>query len=371
MGLNQMKTEFPMPPGLERLASPGILIDADCVARNIRMMLSTVGDNASRLRPHVKTHKMANVTRMQVESGITKFKAATISEANMIALHGGRDVLLAYQPVGPTVLQFANLIKNHPGVSFATILDHADTANNLANHLETVGLSARVFIDVDCGMHRTGIPLGDSLHALRQVIESLPSLTYAGLHVYDGHLHEPAAETRQCEAEKIINAVRSYDQQHPSATIIGGGSPTFNYWANSTTWECSPGTTLFWDHAYGSDFPELPFEIAVTLLTRIISKPGQDRICIDLGYKSIASEMALSNRLCLFGMPKAEIISHSEEHMVIGSDSTAELRIGQPLLAIPRHVCPTMALHDSAAVIRDGRVTSERWTVTARNRHTA
>ena len=363
-----MKTEFPMPAGTERLTSPGILIDADRVAHNIRMMLSTVGDNTSRLRPHVKTHKMADITRMQVESGITKFKAATISEANMIAQHGGQDVLLAYQPVGPNVLQFANLIQNHPTVSFATIVDHANTANNLANHLDTAGLSARIFIDVDCGMHRTGIPLGDALQRLRQVIENLPALEYAGLHVYDGHLHQPSAETRQSEAEKIINAVRSYDQQHPSATIVGGGSPTFNYWANSTTWECSPGTTLFWDHGYGSAFPELPFEIAVTLLTRVISKPGQNRFCIDLGYKSVASEMPISERLCLVGMPEAEIISHSEEHMVISSTATAELHIGQPLLAFPRHVCPTMALHDSAAVIRDGRVTSQRWAVTARDR---
>ena len=225
------------------------------------------------------------------------------------------------------------------------MVDHADAANSLANHLEMSGLSTRVLIDVDCGMHRTGIPLGDDLQGLRQAIDHFQSLEYVGLHVYDGHLHQPSAETRQSAAEKIINAVRQYDQQHPSSTIIGGGSPTFNYWAKSTPWECSPGTTLFWDLGYGSAFPELPFEIAVALLTRVVSKPGQDRFCIDLGYKSLASEMPLSERLCLIGMPEAKIISHSEEHMVISSTATSDLHIGQPLLAFPRHVLP----HDGLA----------------------
>jgi len=366
-----MKTDFPMPAGIESLTSPSILIDADRVSRNIQMMLSTVGGDTSRLRPHVKTHKMAEVTRMQVESGINKFKVATISEANMIAEHGGRDILLAYQPVGPNVLQYANLIRNYPNVSFATIVDHTDTLSKLANELERSGLSTRVLIDVDCGMHRTGIPLGDALQELRQAINSFQALEYAGLHVYDGHLHQPSAETRQSETEKIINAVREYDQKHPSSTITGGGSPTFNYWAKSTPWECSPGTTLFWDLGYESAFPELPFEIAVTLLTRVISKPGKNRFCIDLGYKSLASEMPLSDRLCLIDMPEAEILSHSEEHMVISSTATSGLQIGQPLLAFPRHVCPTIALHESAAVIREGQITSERWSVTARNRQRA
>jgi len=368
LGPDRMKTEFCMPRGIDKCASPGILIDADRVAGNIQQMLSTVAGEGSRLRPHVKTHKMANVIRMQVEAGISKFKAATISEASMIATNGGQDILLAYQPVGPNLALLTTLIQKHPHVSFATIVDHEDTVHQLASQMQTANLSLRVLIDIDCGMHRTGIPFGNSLCTLREQIEKQTGLEYAGLHVYDGHLHQPSVKTRQCETEKIIQQVIAYDKEHSIGNVVGGGSPTFNFWAESTSWECSPGTTLFWDTGYATAFSELSYEIAVTLLTRVISKPGNNRFCVDCGYKAIASEMPLKNRLTVVGMPEANIISHSEEHMVLESPRANELRLGQPLLAIPHHVCPTMALHDSAAIVRQGEVSSERWTVTARNR---
>ena len=357
-----------MPRGIEDCVSPGILIDADRVAGNIQKMLSTVAGNGARLRPHVKTHKMPDVIRMQVEAGIAKFKAATISEASMIATHGGRAVLLAYQPVGPNVALLTKLMQNHPTVSFATFVDHKDAVHQLATQMKNANLKMRVFIDIDCGMHRTGIPFGKSLHVLRDQIEKLMSLEYAGLHVYDGHLHQPVLENRRHETERIIQQVTDYDHEHSVGNVVGGGSPTFQFWAESTSWECSPGTTLFWDSGYATAFPELPYEIAATLLTRVISKPGKNLFCVDCGYKAVASEMPLKNRLTVIGLPDAEIISHSEEHMVLSSSRAEELQLGQPLLTFPRHVCPTMALHEHARIIRQGEVNAHRWPVTARNR---
>ena len=364
-----MKNDFCIPHGIEKCTSPGILIDVQRVETNIQQMLSAVDGDHSRLRPHVKTHKMADVIRMQVDAGITKFKAATLNEANMIAQNGGEDILLAYQPVGPNIALLTRLIQNYPKVSFATILDNEETANQLANSMQNAKLNLRVRIDVDCGMHRTGIPFGDSLNALRRQIEIKKGLEYEGLHVYDGHLHQPDADTRKQQTEDIIRQVADYDKEHAAGVVAGGGSPTFQFWAESTPWECSPGTTLLWDMGYSMAFPELPYEIAVALLTRVISKPGKNRFCVDCGYKAVASEMPLENRLTLVGMDNdARIVSHSEEHMVLESPKANDLKLGQPLLAFPRHVCPTIALHDTAAIIRGGELSSERWTVTARNR---
>ncbi len=363
-----MKNDFCMPRRIENCISPGILIDVERVKSNIKQMLSTVQGESSRLRPHVKTHKMADVIRMQVDAGITKFKAATISEASMIAQNGGKDILLAYQPIGPNIALLSQLIQNHPNVSFATIVDHEDTVNQLASSMQNIGLILRVRIDVDCGMHRTGIPWGSTLNALRELIEKKVGLEYEGLHVYDGHLHQPDSETRKRETIEIINQVVAYDKEHTAGNVVGGGSPTYGFWAETTSWECSPGTTLFWDLGYSTAFPELPYNIAVAILTRVISKPGKNLFCLDCGYKAIASEMPLKNRLTVLGMDDAKIISHSEEHMVLESSRASELRLGQALLTIPRHVCPTMALHENAAIIRGGEVHSERWHVTARNR---
>ena len=105
-----MESNWPDQDELRDVASPGLLIDADRVANNIRRMVALVDNDPSRLRPHVKTHKMTRVVQMQREAGIEKFKAATLAEAEMVAGAGGQEVLLAYQMVGPNVRRLAGLI---------------------------------------------------------------------------------------------------------------------------------------------------------------------------------------------------------------------------------------------------------------------
>src|SRR5437868_4988251 len=104
--------------------SPALLVYVDRVEENIRRMIAMAG-GPGRLRPHVKTHKLAEVVRLQMSSGITKFKCATIAEAEMVASRGAPDVLLAYQPVGPKAQRFAELIKKFPRTKFAAIADDA------------------------------------------------------------------------------------------------------------------------------------------------------------------------------------------------------------------------------------------------------
>jgi D-serine deaminase-like pyridoxal phosphate-dependent protein len=82
--------------------SPSLLLYVDRVEENIRRMIGLAGD-ASRLRPHIKTHKLPEIVRLQLAHGITRFKCATLAEAEMAALAGAVDVLLAYQPVGPNI----------------------------------------------------------------------------------------------------------------------------------------------------------------------------------------------------------------------------------------------------------------------------
>ena len=354
---------------LQAIPSPGLLVDADRVAANIAAIVQIVGkDQVSRLRPHVKTHKMPAVVKLQLQAGITKFKAATLAEANMIAQAGGKDVLIAYQMVGPNVARLATLIKRHPQTSFATIVDDISVVQSLSSEIGDQHRPLKLFIDVDCGMHRTGIPLGESLDRLRSTIESLSGIQYAGLHIYDGHSHSPDLDQRKAEADRLITTVSRYQRANPSPTIVGGGSPTFAIWADATDWECSPGTSIFWDRGYNHKFAELPFSIAVALLSRVISKPGANRLCFDLGYKAIAAEVPLAERLSIPALPGAVLTAHSEEHLVVESAQSKSIRVGEAFLVFPRHVCPTVALYESATVVRSGKATDENWKVTARDR---
>ncbi|MFP6885914.1 MAG: hypothetical protein VB997_00075, partial [Opitutales bacterium] len=146
-----------------------------------------------------------------------------------------------------------------------------------------------------------------------------------------------------------------------------GGSPTFGLFAQMENWQCSPGTTLFWDMGYGHAFPDLEFASAAMLLTRVISKPD-GRLCLDLGHKAVAAERPIHQRAWFPDMPESKPFLHSEEHFVVEVPNAGDFAVGDALLAIPWHVCPTVALHAHAYLVCDGRVTGEIWEVMARKR---
>ncbi len=361
---------YPIISNPEAVSSPGLWLDRLALKRNIDQMVSDVGGPAhlKRLRPHVKTHKMREVVALQVSSGITKCKASTPSEAKMAAEGGATDILIAHQLVGPKIQQVRGLIDNFPEVHFSVITDNNEALSSLTSELASPGRPLTVWIDDDCGMHRSGIEFGPELDALRETIEGHKSLKFGGLHVYDGHLHAPSLEDRTAAAGQIISAIRDYHSSKGSTPVVGGGSPTFGIWATETDWECSPGTTLLWDCGYGDKFPDLRYEVAAGLITRVISKPGINRLCLDLGHKSVAAEMALPLRAIFPEIPNAVISSQSEEHLVIEVPDSSIYHIGDTFTAIPRHICPTVALHAYAAIVENGKPTGETWKVVARDR---
>jgi D-serine deaminase-like pyridoxal phosphate-dependent protein len=148
--------------------------------------------------------------------------------------------------------------------------------------------------------------------------------------------------------------------------LVAGGSPTFGIHAAQTDRICSPGTTVLWDFGYGDTLPDLPFLPAAVLLARVISKPGKNRITLDLGHKSVAPENP-HPRVRFEELPDATPLMQSEEHLVLETERAHEFLIGQALHGIPRHVCPTVSMHGEAVVIENGSATT-RWPITARNR---
>ena len=364
----------------EVVASPSLLLWPDRVERNIQRMLEIVKGNASRLRPHVKTHKMGEVVKLQIAAGITKFKCATIAEAEMTAETGAREVLIAYQPVGPNVKRVAALVEKFPQSGFATLIDDESVLAAVSQEFSGIGKKLTLFLDIDCGMNRTGIVMGDKAAGLCRKIVDAPGVEFGGLHAYDGHINNPDLDDRKSQFKQsykmlveFIDMVQSDGIEVP--VIVAGGSPTFAMHAadddkvTGLRWEYSPGTTVFWDAGYGTNFPDLDFIPAVVLLMRVISKPGSELLCLDLGTKAVAPEKPLDKRVRLFGpLADAEFIDQSEEHLVVKTDKADDFAVGDVVYGLPWHICPTVALHMEAVIIRDGRASGERWRVRARDR---
>jgi len=355
---------------VQEVASPALLVYSEPVEANIQRMIQIAG-GPERLRTHVKTHKLAEVVRMQMAHGITRFKCATIAEAEMTARCGAADVLLAYQPVGPTVGRLIQLAKTFPETKFSTIADDAEALRNLSAAVAGAGLKLEVLLDIDCGMHRSGVAPGPPAIELYRLIGTLPGLMPGGFHAYEGHIHDRdlATRTKACQAafapvEELREQLTRGGMSVPK--IIAGGTPTFPVHARRSGFECSPGTCVFWDFGYASKLPDLDFLPAALLLTRVVSKPTATRLCLDLGHKSVASENP-HPRVQLLELPDAQAVSHSEEHLVIETNRANEFGVGACLYGIPWHICPTVALHAEAVVIKEGRA-EDRWKIAARDR---
>lgn len=136
--------------------SPALVIYKDRVEKNIDTLISTI-DDVNRLRPHIKTHKSAEVTSMMIARGIRKFKCATIAEAEMLCSTGANDILLAYQPVGPKIIRLTELVKKFPSIRFSCLIDNLAAAQEISEIFVQNGSSIEYFIDLNVGMNRTGI----------------------------------------------------------------------------------------------------------------------------------------------------------------------------------------------------------------------
>src|SRR5207248_1108981 len=156
----------------------------------------------------------------------------------------------------------------------------------------------------------------------------------------------------------------------PAPRLVLGGTPTFPVYARLDLpgLECSPGTCVLHDHGYGSRFADMAgFTPAALLLTRVISRPTPTRVTFDLGYKAVASDPPPGKRCVLLDVPDYEPVLQNEEHFVVETPAADRFRPGDEVLAVPTHVCPTVAMHRQAYVIEKGRVTGT-WDIVARDR---
>ena len=353
----------------ENVVSPSLLVYPDRIEHNIASMVSMVND-IDLLRPHVKTHKTAEIVEMQMRHGIKKFKCATIAEAELLGTCGASDILLAMQPVGANIQRFLDLSRKYPDSKFSALVDNQNSLNDIAALASKNDLVTSLWMDVNVGMNRTGILPGDEAFRLFQTMDEHKNLSVKGLHVYDGHIRNTDLEKRKTECdlafEKVLRLKEVIESKGVQVReIVAGGSPTFPIHAKREGVETSPGTTLLWDARYSELFPDMPFLKAAVLLIRVLSKPAPNTLCFDLGHKMIACEMEFP-RLQILGLEESSQIGQSEEHLVVETHRAGEFEVGDIFYGIPMHICPTVAKYENLLTVQEGQVTG-KWKVAARN----
>lgn len=365
-----LKQEWYTIDQVESIDTPQLIIYPDIVRQNIQTLLESI-DDVSRLRPHVKTHKTIEGTRLLLEAGIRKFKCATIAEAEMLGMCNAPDVLLAYQPNGPKLRRFVNLIEKYPETTFSCLTDNQESAEEISDIALAGERQINVYIDLNLGMNRTGI-LPENAATLYKACIRLNGVKVLGFHGYDGHIREKDLKRRfeLCResfapVERLLRELEG--EGCVDIKLIMGGSPSFPFYASMGSVECSPGTFIFWDKGYEDNLPEQKFKIAALLISRVVSILSEHTICLDLGYKSVAAENELGQRVRFVNTPDYPIIGQSEEHLVLHVPEDHQIKIGDLFYLAPIHICPTCALYQEGLLVRNHQIDGS-WTILARDR---
>ncbi|MBG6190666.1 D-serine deaminase-like pyridoxal phosphate-dependent protein [Arthrobacter sp. CAN_A212] len=358
------------------IETPEVLIDRDVLEQNIHRMATVVGAKGMDLRPHVKTHKMPEIAKLQLAAGAVGLTVATIGEAEVFVQHGARDVFIAY-PLWITPHHARRLAQLSSVARVAVGTDSVEAAQAMGAALSGAAEQIEILVEIDSGHHRSGV---SPLHA----VEVAQSATAAGLRVsgvftFPGHSYAPgmpvkAAEQEQVALDESASLLRSAG--FDISRISGGSTPTAALAGRSVANEVRPGVYVFGDaqqlELERCTLDEIALTIAATVVSRHEGQGSAPRRCVlDAGSKIIGSDRPAWAKGFgrLMDHPEARISALSEHHATVIWPEDSELpALGTRLRVIPNHVCLTMNLVDEATVVSGDKVIA-RWRVDARGKN--
>ena len=357
----------------DALETPTMLLFQDLMDHNIRSVCEMVGGGQN-LIAHVKTHKSEAVARKQVEVGIAGFKCATLKEMEMVLQAGAQKAILSYpQAQERKIERLCDLTSSYPDAWIATIVSTPFHLDVLATVAARRKQSLGAMLDLDAGLHRTGIGFGPDAAKLYREIDAHQFLQPSGFHLYDGHDNFSDVVQREAAAQRNIESLQEFQQQIESAgmpvpCVVGGGSFSFAYYARTEGMYGSPGTFIYWDTGYSTAMPDMPFRCAALILTQVVDRyPDAGTITTDLGYKGISGDLLVEERASLLGLGTAQLFSQDEEHGVFRIPGELP-NVGDYFLAVPGHICPTTIRYPGIHVIDKAGEVVDYYLHTARDR---
>ncbi len=357
----------------DALETPAMLVHDSRLGHNIAAVCELAGGGAN-LLVHVKTHKAAAVVQRQLEAGVAGCKCATLKELEMVLECGAAVAVLAYPLCQRRKAErLAELARQYPQARVCACVSAPEHVETLAS-VGVDGERLRVLLDVDLGMHRTGVAPGDQAIELARRVAAQPRLELAGLHGYDGHEHLTEPEARAAAAQRHVEELRELagrlrGEGFATPIVVGGGSFSFVSFARAEGMYGSPGTPVYWDWGYSRMMPDMPFRCAAVVLTQVVDRyPAEGTVTTDLGYKAICGDPALPDRALLLGHRDARLVLQNEEHGVFRW-AGALPAVGSYLLAVPGHVCSTTVRHPGSYVVDDDGEVIDYYAHTARDRH--
>lgn len=355
--------------------TPALILDLDTFEANLARLTAAI-DGRVRVRPHAKSHKCVEIARRQIAAGAVGICCQKTSEAEAFLAGGIADVLISNEVVGERkTSQLAQLAARYTGAKVGVCVDDARAVAELARACEQVHARIDVYIELDVGHDRAGVPDVAAVVALGRVIASHSDLSLRGLHAYFGNAQHrrSIAERRQAisTATRLAQSAKEalIAAGLPCDIVTGAGTGTFMLEAASGVYnEIQPGSYALMDADYAKNErePSWPaFEQSLFILTTVMSQrkdTRSDRATLDAGLKSFSTDSGPA--LPAFAGWKVRNVS--DEHTVLERDGAgSDLALGDRPLLIPGHIDPTVNLHDWIVALRNDRVEAV-WPVDAR-----
>lgn len=344
---------------IDDLETPVPVVDMDRMDANITRLQTYLDEHKIANRPHIKTHKIPAIAKLQMDAGAIGITCQKVSEAEVMADAGFEDILITYNIIGESKLR--RLMSLAARVNISVTADSAFTVRGLSQAAGQFGLTLTVLIECDTGAHRCGVQSPQEAAELAQLIHSLPNLHFGGLMTYptNEHLDEFVRETRTLLKDHGVQIAR----------VSGGGTP--GMWEAHTHPELTEhraGIYVYGDRLTLRSGAVTLETCALKIHTTIVSRPTADRGILDAGSKALSSDLhGLDGYGYICEYPKAKIYALSEEHGHVDFSACARKpEIGERVSIIPNHCCTVTSLFDEVIGARAGQV-EETWQVTARS----
>lgn len=340
-----------MPWKIDDLDTPSVLIDLDLVEANLRRAQDYADAHGLKLRPHIKTHKIPELARRQVELGAVGITCQKLGEVEAMADGGLRDILLTFNLLGRAKLH--RLVALARRLRLSVTLDNAVVASELDAAMREAGLVLPVLIECDTGGERCGVQTPEEAVELAKLVAALKGVRLDGLMTYPARGQTAATAAWLNEAVALLEAAGI-----ELAVVSTGGTPDL-YRAHEVTAasEHRPGTYIYHDRDQAR--ASLGLEAcAMRILATVVSRPTDGRAILDAGSKTLSSDaLGLDGFGLITEYPQAVLAKFSEEHGHVDcSASNARPRIGERVTVIPNHACAVTNLHDVVYGVRGDRV---------------
>ncbi len=355
---------------MQPLPTPSLVIDADKVRRNLRRLGEYARAHDLKLRPHTKTHKSIKLARMQLnEGGAMGLTVAKAGEAQVMA-EAGDDILVAY-PIADAaratmLATLARTKKIRVGV------DSLTAAQTLAAAARAAGSTIGLLVDIDVGLHRTGVQGPQAALKLAQEIDKLshaagplevaPPVRAPAPVRLDGIMYYPgfiwSRPETQAEALRGVDAILGetidlWKKQGLAAPIVTGGSTPSAFQSHLVTrgTEIRPGTYIFYDlNSVRGGYCTFD-DVAATIECTVVSDAVPGQVVIDAGSKTLSSDRNAvapdSGHGHIIQYPQAKITKLTEEHGQVDLSACDRApKVGERVTVIPNHICVCVNLQD-------------------------